>query len=222
MTAPPRSEAELLARARALAGQRVADVAGRLGVPLPRSMRSGKGFVGQLMEIALGATAGALSEPDFQHLGVELKSIPVAADGRPLESTYVCTAPLAEPGGCFEASAVARKLARVLWMPVEGERAIALPDRRLGSAVLWSPDPYELAMLRADWEEIMEHIALGGVEDITARHGVALQLRPKAPDSRARRSGIGRDGAPVATLPRGFYLRASFTAAVLRRCFLAR
>ena len=116
---------------------------------------------------------------------------------------------------------MARKLARVLWVPVQGERGIDPAERRLGSAVLWSPDEHEMATLRADWEELMERIALGRVEEITARHGVALQLRPKAADSHARRSGIGRDGAPTETLPRGFYLRASFTAAVLRRCFLA-
>ncbi len=218
----PRSEAELLARARALAGRRVADVAAQLQLALPRSMRSGKGYVGQLVERALGATAGSLSEPDFQHIGVEMKSVPVSADGRPLESTYVCVAPLAEAAGRFEDSAVARKLARVLWMPVEGARTIPLAERRLGSAVLWSPDERELAILRADWEEITERIALGRVDDISAHHGVALQLRPKAADSRARRAGVGRDGAPVATLPRGFYLRATFTAAILRRCFLSR
>lgn len=217
----PRSEQELLASARALAGHRVVDVATRLGVRMPRSMLSGKGFVGQLVERALGATAGSLSEPDFQHIGVEMKTIPVAADGRPLESTYVCVAPLAEAAGRFEDSAVARKLARVLWVPVQGDRGIEPGERRLGSAVLWSPDPRELAALRDDWEEIMERIALGGVDDISARDGVVLQLRPKAADSRARRAGVGRDGAPVDTLPRGFYLRATFTAALLRRCFLA-
>ena len=222
MSAPPRSEAELIDRARALAGRRVDDLAASLGLALPASTRAGKGFVGQLLERALGATAGSLSEPDFQHIGVEMKTIPVAADGRPLESTYVCTVRLDGPAGRFEDSAVAHKLARVLWVPVEGERAIPVADRRVGSAVLWSPSPDQLAILRADFEELMEMVALGRVDEVDARHGVALQLRPKAADSRARRAGVGRDGERTRTLPRGFYLRTSFTADLLARCWLGR
>lgn len=222
MNTPPRSETELLRRARDLAGREVADIAAQLRLPLPGSTRSGKGFVGQLVELALGATAGSLSEPDFQLIGVEMKTVPVAADGRPLESTYVCTVRLDGPAGPFEQSAVAHKLARVLWVPVEGERDIALPRRRLGSALLWSPDEDELATLRADFEELMELVSLGRVEEVDARHGVALQIRPKAADSHARRDGVGRDGERVRTLPRGFYLRASFTAALLARCYLRR
>ena len=220
MDSAPRSEAELLERARDLAGREIAELANRLRLRLPANMRAGKGFVGQLVEHALGATAGSLSEPDFQLIGVEMKTIPVGNDGRPLESTYVCTAPLAEAAGHFERSAVARKLARVLWVPVQGDRGIPLGLRRSGSAVLWSPDPLELDTLRTDWEDLMEMVSLGRVEEISAHHGVALQLRPKAADSHARQRGIGRDGAPIDTLPRGFYLRARFTAAVLRRCYL--
>ena len=217
---PPRSEQELLARARELAGRSVGEVAVRLGLRVPDSMRAGKGFAGQLAEVMLGATAGSLSEPDFQHLGVEMKTIPVAADGRPLESTYVCTVPLEGHAGRFEDSTVYRKLARVLWLPVQGERVLALSERRFGSAITWSPDEDELRALRTDWEELLEFVALGRVEELSARHGMVLQVRPKAADSHARRPGVGHDGRSSPTLPRGFYLRAGFTAGILANSYV--
>lgn len=216
----PRSEDELLARARALAGCSVGELAARLGQDVPARMLAAKGFAGQLIERALGASAGSLAEPDFQRIGVELKTIPVGPSARPLESTYVSTVPLTGHAGRFEDSAVARKLARVLWIPVQGARTLALRDRRIGMALLWSPSPVEYAVLRTDWEEHMERICLGHVECITARQGVALQVRPKAADARARRRAVGEDGAPIATLPRGFYLRARFSAEILARHYL--
>lgn len=205
-------------RAAAIAGSTVAELSARLSRPVPADRRRAKGFVGQLVEAALGASAGSLPEPDFQRIGVELKTVPVGAAGQPLESTYVCTVPLA--GGAasprWESSNVRRKLARVLWLPVEASPRVPPQQRRIGMAVLWSPSPPEDAGLRADWEELMELVATGRVAEITAHQGTWLQVRPKAADSRARRWGVGEDGRPVRTLPRGFYLRTAFTGAILR------
>ncbi|MCP5156942.1 MAG: DNA mismatch repair endonuclease MutH [Ectothiorhodospiraceae bacterium] len=215
---PPRSEAELLERARAIAGLSMAELAARLDAPIPAQARRAKGWAGQLVETALGATAGSRPEPDFQRLGIELKTIPVRPDGRPLESTYVCTVPLeAAEVGHWEAAYIRHKLARVLWVPLVGEAGGHPAERRIGAALLWSPDPAEDAVLRADWEELMEQVCLGRVDTLTARHGTALQIRPKAADSHARRRGVGASGAPEAMLPRGFYLRAGFTATLLAR-----
>ena len=110
-----------------------------------------------------------------------------------------------------------RKLARVLWMPFEGDRAIALPERRIGAPLLWSPSPDEELALASDWETLMDRVVLGRVEEISAREGECLQIRPKAANAAARRLAIGASGAREPTLPRGFYLRASFTAAILER-----
>ena len=95
---PPRDEAELLARAEQLAGRTLGQLAGDLGAEVPPDLRHAKGWVGQLIERALGATAGSRAEPDFQHLGVELKTLPVDRRGRPLETTFVCTIALSEVG----------------------------------------------------------------------------------------------------------------------------
>jgi len=216
--APPPNEQELLARARAIAGLTLGHLAATAGETAPADFRRHKGWVGQLLERWLGATAASLAEPDFQALGIELKTLPVDRQGRPCESTYVCTVPLESGHGeAWEESWVCRKLSRVLWVPVEAEPAIPVPERRVGSVLLWSPDARESHLLRQDWEELMELVATGGIEGITARHGEVLQIRPKAADARARRGAVGADGVAIRTNPRGFYLRASFTAAILAR-----
>lgn len=92
--------------------------------------------------------------------------------------------------------------------------------RGVGAPLLWSPDEDEERQLRMDWEELMDLIVLGEVERITARHGEVLQLRPKAANSKALTEAIGARGETILTLPRGFYLKKNFTAALLARHFL--
>ncbi len=97
-----------------------------------------------MLEIWLGASAGSKPEQDFAALGVELKTIPVDSLGRPLETTFVCVAPLTGNSGVtWETSHVRHKLKRVLWVPVEGDRSIPLAERRVGSPLLWSPSEEE-------------------------------------------------------------------------------
>lgn len=218
--APPRDEAELLERASALAGLSLAELAARLGAPVPLDLRRAKGFVGSLVERALGATAGSRALPDFPELGIELKTLPVDRAGAPVESTFVCTIPLTEIGQVEWAdSRVRRKLSQVLWIPVEGERQIVVAERRIGQALLYRLTAEDEAVLRADWEELSGVIGRGHVEALTGHLGRSLQIRPKAAHSRARRVGIDADGVPFAALPRGFYLRPSFTRGLLARHF---
>src|SRR5690606_12913861 len=144
---PPSSFDELLARAKDLAGRRVADLAAQLGAGLPSSTTHGKGFVGALVEAALGTTAGSKSEPDFVELGVELKTIPLDPSGAPRESTFVCTVPLAEISELeFEESPLWKKLARVLFVPVEADGPLG--ERRFGASFLFEPTADERAALR--------------------------------------------------------------------------
>lgn len=216
----PSSPGELVARARALAGRALGEVAGELGLTAPPHLRGHKGWVGHLMERALGATAQSRDAPDFEALGIELKTLPVNRAGKPLETTFVCTITLDEVGETpFEGSRVMRKLAQVLWVPVEGERHIPVPDRRIGSAILWRPSPDETRALRHDWEELAGLIGRGDVEAITGRLGRFLQVRPKAANGRVRTRSIDAEGELTETLPRGFYLRTQFTAQILRAAF---
>ncbi|WP_050726549.1 DNA mismatch repair endonuclease MutH [Vulgatibacter incomptus] len=217
LVSPPASEAELLGRARSLAGHPLGAIAERHAVPLADVSRS-KGWIGKLLEISLGATASSRGEPDFQLLGVELKTVPVDLEGRPKESTFVCSAPLETMGELsWERSPVREKLARVLWVPIEATPEVPVPYRRIGMPLLWSPSPEEEVTLKRDWDELSERVGKGHVEEITAHIGCHLQLRPKGANARSARWGVNEEGDPIRTLPRAFYLRASFVREVLAR-----
>ena len=221
MAPPPASTDELFARADALAGRSLAWVAAQLARPVPADLRRNKGWIGQLLEDVLGATAGSKAQPDFPHLGVELKTLPVTPLGAPRESTYVCTLHLETASTeTWESCWVRRKLSCVLWVPIVGEAATPLAQRRVGAPLLWRPSPEEEATLRADWEELTELVALGELWQLDARRGRALQVRPKAADGASTTWAMDADGEWVRANPRGFYLRASFTKAVLSKAFL--
>jgi len=214
----PETSAELLARARSIAGRPLRNIAEQLGRPVPPDLRRAKGWIGQLLEAFLGASAGGRAEPDFPHLGIELKSLPVDRTGRPRESTWVCVAPLdGSLSGTWELSWVRRKLSRVLWIPVVGEGAMAPGDRLVGAALLWSPSDEEEALLRRDFEDLAELIQTGNLAQLDAHRGSALQLRPKAGSSRDLTWMLDEDAQWIEVNPRGFYLRRSFTTALLER-----
>ena len=214
-TPPPLSENELLESASRISGKTLQHIANQQGIETPDNQLHHKGWVGQLLELSLGATASSLPEPDFQHIGVELKTLPLNKNGTPKESTYVCAINLTRIESQWEESLVKRKLSRVLWLPIEADPDIPLAARRIGSAILWSPDEEQETTLRRDWEELMDMIATGELEQITAHQGQYLQVRPKAANTKALRNGINDEGEEILTLPRGFYLRTSFTRQIL-------
>lgn len=209
---PPENEDELLRRARALCGMTLTELGTRLQyLPEGDPVRS-KGRSGMLLEVALGTSAGGLSAPDFLELGIELKTIPTSAEGRPRESTFVChidlkTADRAE----WETSPARKKLQRVLFVPIVHRDG----ERHIGSPMLWSPTDAQESILRDDFESLMGEIGAFGIEGITAHMGRWLQIRPKARDGSVRTLAYGDEGVPLATVPRGFYLRTLFTGAIL-------
>jgi len=175
-----------------------------------------KGWIGLLLEQVLGASAGSKPEPDFPHLGIELKSLPINTQGKPLETTFVCVAPLTGlVGASWETSHIRNKMARVLWVPVISERHIPIGERMVGTPFIWSPSPEEEHLLSLDWQELTDMIVLGEVENISGKHGQVLQLRPKAANSQAKTKAFNKHGQPFQTLPRGFYLKTSFTQTLL-------
>ena len=212
----PQTLEQLLSQAQSIAGLTFGELADELHIPVPPDLKRDKGWVGTLLERALGATAGSKAEQDFSHLGVELKTLPINAEGYPLETTFVSLAPLVQNSGVkWENSHVHHKLSCVLWMPIEGSRHIPLRERHIGAPILWKPTAEQERQLKQDWEELMDLIVLGKLDQITARIGEVMQLRPKGANSRAVTKGIGNNGEIIETLPLGFYLRKEFTAKIL-------
>ena len=73
--------------------------------------------------------------------------------------------------------------------------------------------------MQQDWDELMEKIALGKIEQISARDGQVLQLRPKAANGQVVTDAYGEDGQLIKVRPRGFYLKKSFTQAIINQQF---
>jgi DNA mismatch repair protein MutH len=214
---PPSSERELCERAAWLSGRTIGELSRALGVEVPVAGRRGKGKMGALVEKALGAEAGSASIPDFPRLGIELKTIPIDGAGTPRESTFVCSIALADAERVdWSTSAARAKLGHVLFVPIVVGDEDPMGDRRIGQPLLWRPTPHQEAVLRDDFETAMGEIGAGRVEALTARSGRWLQVRPKAATGSVRTFSFGAEGEWIATVPRGFYLRASFTRALLR------
>lgn len=215
---PPKNESELLARAYDLAGLSLGELAQKIGVRIPDNLNKEKGWIGLLLEQALGASAGSKPEPDFPHLGIELKTLPINQTGKPLETTFVCVAPLTGlTGVTWQASHFKNKMARVLWVPVISERFIPIAQRIIGTPFIWSPSVDEEQLLAQDWQELTDMIVLGEVENIHGKHGQILQLRPKAANSKALTKAYNKHGQPFKTLPRGFYLKIAFTHSLIKK-----
>ncbi|MBP6104390.1 MAG: DNA mismatch repair endonuclease MutH [Gammaproteobacteria bacterium] len=213
----PLNERELLNRARKLAGLSLGELAKTYAIPFPQTLLRAKGFVGQLLELALGASAKNQSLPDFPDLGIELKTLPIDSDGHPRESTYVCTAPTHTEVSNWQDSRVRQKLLHVLWIPIEADPKIPLPERRIGTPLLWHLPPTLEHSLQQDWEELVTLLRLGQEAKITARLGTYLQIRPKAAHSRVMHERLSEDGDRIQSNPRGFYLRTLFTRIVLEK-----
>jgi DNA mismatch repair protein MutH len=215
----PMSETELLQRAGALAGRSLADLGAEYGVKLPQNLRRAKGFVGQFIETLLGASAASKAEPDFPNLGIELKTIPIDAKAKPLESTFVTTIALLKVNGqTWHSSAVYKKLRHVLWVPIIINECLA--ERRVGQPLLWQPSASDERILAQDWQELTDLISFGHISRINARLGHYLQVRPKGADGKALVWGVNEQGHKELTLPRGFYLRTKFTQKILAEHFL--
>lgn len=213
----PTTENELLQKAQWLSGFSLGEIAQQLNLPVPVDLRRDKGWVGILIETALGAKAGSKAEQDFAHLGIELKTIPVNAQGLPLETTFVSLAPLTQNHGItWQSSHVRHKLQKVLWIPVEGRREIPVGERRIGQPILWSPTLAQEQRLQQDWEELMELIVFGRLTEINAKRGEVLQLRPKGRNRHSLAKAVNEKGEKIHALPLGFYLRKEFTGEILQ------
>ena len=220
MIASPQTAQELLQLCNNIAGQSLQELAEAAGIEMAKDLRTNKGWVGQLIEWHLGATAGSKPEQDFKHLGIELKTIPIDQFGKVLETTFVCSTPLLNTLNItWENSNIRNKLSKVLWVPVQGERSVELSQRIVGSGFLWSANHTEETLLKNDWNELMDKIALGEIESISARDGQAIQLRPKAANGQCLTNAYGSDGGIIKVRPRGFYLKKSFTQLIINQQF---
>lgn len=208
---------ELQHRCQQMVGATLGELAAHLQLPIPEHTLQAKGWIGQLIELYLGASGGSQAVHDFPLLNLELKTIPITHDKKPLESTYVCTVQSNEHAIDWRDSWVYRKLQHVLWIPVltKSTARIPLAARVIQEPIWWRMDAATESILRADWEELMEMVALGMTRNISAKFGEYLHIRPKAANSKVLVDYLDQDAEPTKVVPRGFYLRPQFTQQIL-------
>ncbi|MGN0893577.1 MAG: DNA mismatch repair protein MutH [Succinivibrio sp.] len=214
----PETFEELISNLDLIIGKSIAMLAETANVPLPISPTHGKGFTGELLELILGATAQNQPIPDFPKLGLELKTIPVDRNLEPLESTFLCHAPLTNIRNLtFENSALYSKVMRVLFILITAEKQMDYTQRKIEGYFFFTPDQEQLQQLRRDFNELYEFVKTGNISQLSARYGQIIQLRPKAANGQALTDCIGPEGQIIKTRPRGFYMRREFTKKIIEK-----
>ena len=201
-------------------GVELGELADGLGLPVPAGLVRTKGWSGQIIEHELGVAPGGARGPDFAALGVELKTVPVTPELVPLESTAVCQIdPVAIAAESWEGSYVRAKLARVLFVALEvppGARSVG--ERRVAAVRLWSPDADAGARCCAPTSSCSCAGSSGAGARTTSRATSAPCCRsaPRAGTPPTRATATTPRATRRASGSRGFYLRPSFVAAILR------
>jgi DNA mismatch repair protein MutH len=215
--APPINETVLLRFAEGLSGCSLGELSGIMLKTIPRTLKANKGFIGCLLEEILGARSGNKAQQDFLDIGVELKTIPINKNSVPLELTFICSVPLKKNIGLmWKNSFFYKKIRRVLWIPIQGEKSVPVSDRFIGKPFLWTPNSIQENLIRSDWEELMDLIILGGIEDITAKNGEVLQILKRSRYHSYLTRAIGKNGEVIFTLPRCFYFKKNLTFSILK------
>ena len=215
----PPTKAALLRHARALEGVSMAQIADGLGLPVPSGAVRTKGWAGQILERELGAGDGENRGQDFASLGVELKTVPVRPNGRPLESTAVCQIdPVMIAGESWETSYARKKLSTVMFVALTvPSKGANVGDRTVSAVRLWTPSPAEDEILGQDFNLFVRAYFRKGLgHTITGHLGQALQVRPKGQNNRDTQRAYGPDGRPLEIRKCGFYLRPAFVARIFR------
>lgn len=209
----PQNLAELQQRLELIKGHTLGELAAVIRAQLPGSTLNGKGYAGELIEVMLGAGAKNLSEPDFTKLGIELKTVPVDRDFKPLQSTYICYAPLTDVRSQdFWHSPLYLKLRLCLYVFVLSPRDLPMAQRRIIDYYLHAMPETDLQQVKQDYDELMELVSLGQAQQITAHIGTIIQMRPKAADGKQLTDCVDEEGNLSKTRPRGFYMRRSYTS----------
>ncbi|RIY34115.1 hypothetical protein CKF54_01380 [Psittacicella hinzii] len=212
----PKSLAELLCYCDNISGKTLEEVATRHNVEMIYTLQENRGWIGNLIEIALGAVAGSKPTQDFANLGVELKTLAINAKGEAKNDIFVSSLPInGYMMQSWENSHLLYKLKKILFVPIEADPSIPLKQRRIGKAFFWSPTIQELQTLKQDWQTIMNFITLQDFEQLKGNIGNILCVRIKALNRNQSISSKDVDGFKINLAPLSFYLRRSFINQIL-------
>ncbi|MFC6276403.1 DNA mismatch repair protein MutH [Psittacicella hinzii] len=218
--APPQTWSQLLTYVQALVGKTVEQIADKHQVELIDSLKLNRGWLGNLIEIALGASAGSKPTQDFIDLGLELKTLAINENGKVKSDIFISSLPLnSYMLQDWQLSHVLYKLKRILFIPVENNPEIPLAQRRIGKGFIWSPNAQQLATLEADWKSIMEIITQRDFTALKSNLGSALCVRVKALNTQQSNTFNDIDLHSINLPPLSFYLRRNFVNEILQSVY---
>jgi DNA mismatch repair endonuclease MutH len=202
-------EQSILRRLAIVSGKTTAEVAHLQGRLVGRSKSEDASIVRRWLDQPTRGRSG-----DFERFGIELKTIPVTADGVVLESMSFPAFTHEEL--VFESwpdSDLLGRLNRILVVPLVRERRATRGAAWVGRAFFWSPTEAQLDGMEEEWKRFRTLIEAGKSKSLPpASETRYLHIRPH-----------GRDAADTELAPGGFdvtrksfWLNASFVAEILR------
>lgn len=215
----PKTECELINRAFKLSGMRLIDFF-NLSTPfvdkfISNNVKKTNGFLGQLMEVYLGASAKNLPIPDFPNLNIELKILPLNKYMFPKHPIKICYTSFYPSVNniVWDSSLVKLKLNKVLWIPFESDNSIHISKRRICHPFLFNLKKYE-KIIKQDYENIKELLILGKKEYISSDLGEYLNIKPISSNKKLTNT-IDHNGELVKTNFIGFYLNIKFLKRIM-------
>lgn len=201
-------ETETLVRLLPYVGRSFDDLAEATG----RTGFGGKNAVATVVRSLVGERA-IRRTGDFARFGVEVKTVPVDAQGRIVEAMSFPAFHHEELiYETWESSDLLGRLNRLLVVPVHREKAARLGQTRLGKPFFWSPSEDELAGIASEWERFRHLIELGQARDLPkSSETTYIHVRPKA------QNASDRDIAPggIDVIKKCFWLNQPYVGRIL-------
>lgn len=195
-----------------------------IGIPLREidrtgRLKTGKGAVGTVIEESwFGYTPNPGAEPDFPEAGVELKVTPYVRrkNGIRAKERLVCNIInyMEEHDKTFQTSAFWHKCNTMLLMSYEHLADRPKGDLRIDEAVLFSFPEEDLAVIRHDWQTIMEKVRAGRAHELSEGDTLYLAACTKGVNAASVRQ------QPFSDIPakqRAYSLKASYMTQILDR-----
>jgi DNA mismatch repair endonuclease MutH len=154
------------------------ELAPQIGVPFPRDPRRRKAAGGEVVEVLLRIARNSIPSPDLEHLGTEVKSLPLNTLSTPREWTKICAFNLrsTQEQPDFLRSGVFGKLRSVLFVPIAKVDNDNPDFWHLRPPFLWMPTVEQLERFERDYTLIHDAAVAEDWTRLTGAPGEHLTL----------------------------------------------
>jgi DNA mismatch repair protein MutH len=211
VTRDPEAEFESLMAARfaTIESKTVKDVAEYVGMPIGTD----KSFAARVIRTFAGQRAHGRTG-EFDRFGVELKTVPLDVNRRPVESMSFPSFVHEElQYETWEDSDLLGRLNRLLIVPINRAKGQAQAEGTIGRAFFWSPREADLVEIAGEWERYRSMISAGLSRQLpTAAETKFIHVRPKA------RNAADREIAPGGfdVTRKSFWLNVGYVERIIR------